>query len=151
QGMNPNDKGATNKDASRSIEMYRQEAQGLSQLPPDPRHPAEIKALRSLADALSALPCATDDLRQQADGIRKDADTLEASSVKEVHSDTTKDALSKAVDVLSSIQAQNKMPGLDERLATAKTNVDKIDASVPFLKERENIDQAFVNIGDALS
>jgi len=139
----------TAPDASQKVADYNSQAQALPSIPPDPRHPAEIKALRTLADALDAMP-GTEVTKQSADGIRKSADVLEKSKVTDVHSDTTKEALTDALAALDAMNTANAVPGLADKIKTAHDAVAKIDPSEPFLKEKETIDDAFVKIGDAL-
>jgi hypothetical protein len=136
-------------DASQKVSQYNSQAQELPSIPPDPRHPAEIKALRTLADALEAMP-GTEVTKQSADQIRKSADTLEKSKVTAVHSDTTKEALTDALAALDALNTANATPGLADKIKTAHDAVAKIDPSEPFLKEKETIDDAFIKIGDAL-
>jgi hypothetical protein len=137
-------------DASQKVSEYNSQAQGLSAIAPDPRHPAEIKALRTLADALDVMPGATDAVRGSATEIRKSADTLEKSKVTDVHSDTTKEALTSALTALDGLQSTNPVPGMADKMKAAHDAVAKIDPSLPFLKEKETIDDAFMKVGDAL-
>jgi opacity protein-like surface antigen len=141
--------GQPTADASQKVSDYNSQAQALPSIPPDPRHPAEIKALRTLADALDAMP-GTEVTKQSADGIRKSAEVLEKSKVTEVHSDTTKEALTDALAALDAMNTANAVPGLADKIKTAHDAVAKIDPSLPFLKEKETIDDAFMKIGDAL-
>jgi opacity protein-like surface antigen len=140
----------TAPDASQKVSDYNTQAQALPQVAPDPRHKAEIKALRSLADALDALPGATDAVRHQSDQVRTSADTLEKSKVTDVHSDTTKEALTDALAALDALQSSNPVPGMADKMKAAHDAVGKIDESMPFLKEKETIDDAFMKVGDAL-
>src|SRR5262245_60319035 len=137
--------------AATSITEYNSQAQALSTMPADPRHAPEIKALRSLADALEKMPGATDAVKKSAASIRENADTLEKSPTTAVHSDTTKTALTSALSALDALQATNPSPDMASKITQARGLVAKIDPSVPFLKQRDTIDQAFVAIGDALA
>ena len=138
-------------EASKKVSDYNTQAQALPQIAPDPRHKAEIKALRSLADALDALPGATDAVRHQSDQVRKAADVLEKSKVTDVHSDTTKEALTDSLAALDALQSSNAVPGMADKMKAAHDAVNKIDETLPFLKEKEVIDDAFVKIADALT
>jgi hypothetical protein len=137
-------------DSSQAIRAYQQQATSLSEQPPDPMHAAEVKALRQLADALEAMPAAPD-THASAAAIRADADKIEKSDKMALHSDWTKDALSRAAAALDSMKASSQQPDvLSERVTTARTAIEKIDSSKPFLQQRETIDAAFMNIGEAL-
>src|SRR5262249_38734722 len=112
-------------DASQAVSNYNEQARGLISQPADPTHPAEIKALRSLADAIDALPGGTDDVKHSTANIRNDADTLEKSPVTDVHSDTTKDALSTAVGALNMFPIKNPPPEMTDKISAARDAVEK--------------------------
>ena len=152
QGAAQHMKGGTQPGAesSQAVRAYQQQASSLPEQPADPMHAAEVKALRQLADALEALPAAPD-THASAAAIRADADKIEKSDKKALHSDWTKDALSRAAAALDSMKTTSQQPdALSERVTTARTAIEKIDSSKPFLAQRETIDAAFMNVGEAL-
>jgi opacity protein-like surface antigen len=134
-----------------AIKLYQDQANGLATQPADPMHPAEIRAMRSLADALSAFPNSPDQVPQAAGKLRDDADKIEHSKPTDVHSDTIKDGLSGAVDALDALRTSGpQTPDINSRITDARAAVDKIDAATPTLQERAVVDDAFVKIGNAL-
>jgi len=143
---------AKSQDAGQAVHAYQEEAMSLSEQPADPKHPAEVKALRQLADALEALPQQPATVQAAVSKIRENADRIEKSKPTAIHSDWAKDALQSASEAIDSMRSTTPRGGdLDQRLTTAKEAIDKIDAKQPFLAQRETIDNAFVRVGDALA
>jgi hypothetical protein len=140
---------AVNSD--RRVADFQAQARGLSSMPADPQHPGEIKALRTLADTLDGMPGADTKVRRATASIRSSADALEQSPASAVHSDTMKSALTNAIGALDALQTSAASSHMATQVSAARDQVDKIDPTVPFLKQRTTIDQACVAIGDALA
>src|SRR5215813_12271499 len=95
---------AKSQDAGRAVHAYQEEAMSLSAQPADPKHPAEVKALRQLADALEAMPQQPATVQQAVSKIRENADRIEKSKPTAIHSDWAKDALKSASDAIDSMR-----------------------------------------------
>src|SRR5215831_13382555 len=140
------------QDASRAVHAYQEQSMSLSAQPPDPKHPAEVKALRQLADALEAMPQQPATVQAAVSKIRENADRIEKSKPTAIHSDWAKDALRSASDAIDSMRGtKQRSDVLEQRLTAAKAAIDKIEENEPFLAQRETIDNAFVRVGDALA
>jgi hypothetical protein len=140
-------------DTQKAITDYQSLAGALSAQPANPKHPAEVKAMGKLADALEALGPDCQRCSSAATAIRADAKRIARSSRRAVHSDWTHDALTNAVEALGTIGDQSRKgegPQAD-RIAIARASIDKIDPHTHFLAQREVIDQAFRDVGDALA
>ena len=140
------------RDAKQCISDYQSQAADLDNQPANAKHPAEVRAMRSLASALEALPSACSDCDAAGHAIRRDARRIDESHARSrVHTRLAKDALTQAVAALESLKdAAKDVRALPDKLADARSTIDQIDPNVAFLKQRDTIDSAFQKVGDAL-
>jgi opacity protein-like surface antigen len=140
-------------DASQAVSELRTQVSDLPSEPPDPAHPAEVRALRTLARALDQMPGRCSGCKQAAQAVREDAEQIQKTGPKSAtHADSAKDALSRTLDALGSMEGQAGVsPALADRIAAARSTIDQIDTHVLFLEQRQVIDQAFVQVAEALA
>jgi hypothetical protein len=133
------------RDLGTVARRFADEVKGLPSR--EPTHPKEIAALRTLGDAVRLLPNTDPSLSAK---IRANADTLERSGKKPLHSPEIRDALSAGLDAIARSDAR-KVTGLDEHVSAARDAVNQIDPTVPYLQQRDAGTHAFQRVSETLS
>jgi hypothetical protein len=128
----------------KEVSAFRAEVRRLAD-DRDPRHDKTVKVLRLMADAVRTLPAG----EVHARAIEMDADDLLHSPAGAVHADLTKRALGEAAVALGDASRVKHIPGWPDRINIANNSVLVIDAHTPYLKQRDVIDRAFVELADA--
>jgi hypothetical protein len=143
-GQEPGAEGTTGvagMEACHDAQMFRMQVDQFATAD-NPAHPEAVEALRTLADALGAMP---GNLETQANTIRDRAGRVEASGPKSTqHADWTREALMTALTAMEPMSASR--PDLAQPLAEARRAVEAIQTNVAWSQQQPAMTDAFKQV-----